>query len=116
MGGVRTFTKADERFRGRRVACGDAASVRVAGFDGLARRCTLWVYCGENFLGVARISESSDGNVRVVGDGKVGRAVGKNAALDFGDQLDAFNVVPAFEWNALHHVQRFDHIDTTGSG
>ena len=90
--------------------------MRVAGFDGFARRCTLWVYCGENFLGVARISESSDGNVRVVGVGKVGRAVGKNAAHHFGDQVDAFDVVPAFERNALQHVQRFDNSDTTGAG
>jgi len=37
MSGVRTFTEADERFRGMRIARGNAAGVRIAGFDDLAR-------------------------------------------------------------------------------
>src|SRR6266576_6509734 len=116
MSGVRTFTEADEHLRGKRIARGHAACVRIAGSDGFARRRVMGVDSGENFPGVARIGEAGDGNVRIVWVGKISGAVGKNAAHHFSNHVHAFDVVPTLEQHTLQHVERFDDGDATGAG
>jgi len=70
---------------------------------------------GEKFLGIAGIGEARDGNVREIGIGEVGGAIGENAAHHFDDEVNALRVVPALQGNILEHVEGFDHGDATGA-
>ena len=63
MSGVRAFAKADKRLLDCCVICGHAARVRIAGFDDFAGGSALRIDGGGDFLGVAGISEASDGDV-----------------------------------------------------
>src|SRR5207245_9071106 len=108
MSRVRAFAEADQVLCGRRVACGQAAGVRIAGLDTFARGGLLRVHGGENFLGVAGIGEPGDGNTGIVGVGQIGGAVREDAAHHFGNDVNTLDIVPALERNTFEHVQRFD--------
>src|SRR5262249_40457348 len=115
--GLGTVGEAADRFRwgvggGSRYGAGG----RISGAHGGAGRRMVRIVGGGELFGIARIGEAGYRHGGKVGIGKVSGAVCEDVTHGFGDHMNAFDVVPAFERDVFEHVESFDNGDTAGAG